>query len=77
MNGNVNCRIEFNAVKALNYWKSLFTDEVVSQAQKLAAKSSHPEMVTLLHYRQAAQLAVQALSAAIHDGEHDSESQAA
>jgi hypothetical protein len=61
-------RIDVEAAKALICWKSLFADEVAARARRLAAESSQPEHVTLSHYRQAAQIAVGSLSAAILDG---------
>jgi hypothetical protein len=61
-------RIDIEAAKALIYWKSLFADEVAARARRLAAESGRPEQVTLSHYRQAAQIAVQSLAAAILDG---------
>jgi hypothetical protein len=64
----VRCRIDVEAATALVYWKSWFADEVAVQARRLAAESNQPEHVTLSHYRQAAQLAVRALSAALLDG---------
>ena len=63
-----NCRIDVEAAQALIYWKSLFADEVVLRAKKLAAQSNQPEHVTLRHYREAAQSAINELSAAIQDG---------
>lgn len=77
MESSANCRIELSATKALRHWNSLFVGEVMSQARKLAANSSHSETVTLLHYRQAAQIALKTLSVEILDGEQDLESQAA
>jgi hypothetical protein len=69
MSKKADIRIEIEAAKALIHWKSLFADEVAAQARRLAAESSRPEHVTLAHYRQAAQIAVRSLSAAILDGE--------
>ena len=68
MREKADCRIDIEAAKALIYWKSLFADEVAARARQLAAESSQPEHVTLSHYRQAAQIAVPSLSAAILDG---------
>jgi hypothetical protein len=68
MSEKADVRIELDAAKALVEWKSAFADEVASRARRLAAESGHPERVTLLHYRQAAQIAVQSLSAAILEG---------
>jgi hypothetical protein len=61
-------RIDVEAARALIHWKSLFANEVAVQARRLAAPSSEPERVTLSHYRQAAEIAVNSLSAAIRDG---------
>jgi hypothetical protein len=61
-------RIDVEAARALIFWKTLFADDVAAQARRLAAESGQPAHVTLAHYRQAAQLAVRALSAAIADG---------
>jgi hypothetical protein len=60
--------IDLEAARALIAWKSLFADEVAARARQLAAQSPHPERVTLSHYRQAAQIAIRSLSAAIDDG---------
>ena len=64
--GNVSVDIE--AAKALVYWKSLFADEVVARARRLAAESDQPGHVTLTHYRQAAQIAARSLPTAILHG---------
>ena len=61
-------RIDVEAAKALVDWTSRFADEVATEARRLAAESSQPEHVTLSHFRQAAQLAVRSLSAALSDG---------
>jgi hypothetical protein len=58
-------RIDVKAAKALIHWKSLFADEVAAGAVRLAAQSRNPANVTLSHYRQAAEMAVRSLSAAI------------
>jgi hypothetical protein len=63
-----NISIDIEAAKALVYWKSLFADEVVAQARRLAAESNQPGHVTLTHYRQAAQIAVRSLPTAILHG---------
>ncbi len=68
MSENTDVRIDIEAAKALIYWKSLFAEEVVVRARRLAAESSEPERVTLSHYRQAAQIAVRSLPAAIRGG---------
>lgn len=66
-------RIEVEAAKSLIHWKWLFADEVAARARQLAEESSQPGLVTLSHYRQAALIAVRALSAAILDGGPSSE----
>jgi len=43
-------------------------EEVCERAKQLASQSSEPSVVTLRHYKQAARIALQALSAAIDDG---------
>jgi hypothetical protein len=68
MSEKAELRIDVEAAKALVYWKSLFADEVAARARRLAAESSEPGHVTLMHYRQAAQSAVRSLPAAILDG---------
>jgi hypothetical protein len=68
MNDKADLRIDVEAAKALIDWKSRFADEVAVHARQFAAESSQPEHVTLSHYRQAAQLAIRSLSAAIQDG---------
>ena len=65
MNASKQARIDVEAAKALIAWKSLFADEVCEGATRLAAQSGHPCSVTLLHYRQAARVALQSLSDAI------------
>ena len=67
MSEKADFRIDVEAAKALIHWKSLFADEVAARARWLAAESNRPELVTLSHYRQAAQIAVRSLSAAILD----------
>jgi hypothetical protein len=67
MGDKLDLRIDVEAAKVLIHWKSLFADEVAARARRFAAESSHPEHVTLSHYRQAAQIAVRSLSAAILD----------
>jgi hypothetical protein len=69
MTENAEMQIDIEAAKALVRWKSLFADEVAAAARRIAAESNRPEHVTLSHYRQAAQEAIGALSAAILDGE--------
>jgi|GEM_PF-1006060 len=68
MNDRAGLRIDVEAARALVDWKSRFADEVAAGARRLALESSQPKHVTLAHYRQAAQLAVRALAAAIVDG---------
>ncbi len=69
MHENVQVRIDVEAAKALTQWKALFADEVCERAKRLAAQSNQPNCVTLSHYRQAAEIALQSLSASIHDGD--------
>ena len=69
-------RIAIEAEKALTHWKSRFADEVCERAERLAAESGQPSFVTLSHYRQAAVIALESLSNAIHqedssDGQQD------
>jgi hypothetical protein len=61
-------QIEVEAAKALVQWKAQFAEEVCERAKQLASQSSEPSVVTLRHYKQAARIALQALSAAIDDG---------
>ena len=68
MTQTTDTHIDLDAAKALVDWKALFADEVAVCAARLAADSGHPERVTLYHYRQAAQIAIRTLSAAILDG---------
>lgn len=68
MSKKADVRIDLDAAKALVEWKSAFADEVAARARSLAAESSQPDRVSLLQYRQAAQIAVQSLSAAILEG---------
>jgi hypothetical protein len=68
MRGKAHFRIDVEAARALLYWKSLFAEEVAARARQLAAESSRPEHVTLSHYRQAAEMVVRSLPAAIRDG---------
>ncbi|MGO8745157.1 MAG: hypothetical protein ACLQNE_04130 [Thermoguttaceae bacterium] len=74
MSASQQVRIDVEAAKALAEWKSLFGAEVCDRAKRLAAESGHPDSVTLLHYRLAAKIALQALSGAIH-GEHGPDGQ--
>ena len=66
MNANQQVRIDVEAAKALTLWKAQFADEVCERAKRLAAQSAQPNSVTLSHFRQAAQVALQSLSDAIH-----------
>jgi hypothetical protein len=68
MSQQVDLRIDVEAAQALLHWKSLFADEVAAHARRLAAESSHPERITLIQYRKAAQLAMRSLSAAVLGG---------
>jgi hypothetical protein len=68
MGSTGNVSIDIDAAKALVYWKSLFADEVVARARRLAAESSQPGHVTLTHYRQAAQIAARSLPTVILQG---------
>ena len=65
MNISKQIMIDVEAAKALIRWKSLFADEVSEGAKRLARQSTHPNSATLAHYRQAALIALQALSDAI------------
>jgi hypothetical protein len=67
MSHQAELRVDVEAAKALIDWKSMFADEVTAHARRLAAESSHPERVTLLQYREAAQIAVRSLSTVILD----------
>jgi hypothetical protein len=77
MSENSVFQIDVEAAKALICWKSLFADEVAARARQLAAESSQPQHVTLSHYRQAAQIALHSLSAAILEGGPSSANQKA
>ena len=77
MDRRMDTLIDIEAVEALIAWKSLFADQVALRARELAGKSQHPQRVTLAHYRQAAQMAMRSLSAAISDGENSDEGQKA
>jgi len=77
MNEKIDFRIDVEAAKALIHWKSLFADEVADSASRLAADSGQPQQVTLSHYRQAAQIAIRSLSAAILDQEVSGDDQKA
>lgn len=78
MNANEPVRIAIDAAKALTEWKSCFADEVCARAKQLAAESSTPACITLAHYRQAAEIAIESLSDAIQSEERpDGREQAA
>ena len=65
MSQQIDLRIDVEAAKALLHWKSLFVDQVTAHARRIVAESSHPDHITLLEYREAAQVAVHSLMAAI------------
>lgn len=69
MSETIQVQIDVEAAKALARWKALFADEVCELAKQLASQSGQPNTVTLSHYKEAAQAALQSLSAAIHDGD--------
>ena len=78
MNSSKPVRIDVEAAKALAGWKSLFAEEVCEGAKRLACQSSHPNRVTLSHYRQAALIALQSLSDVIlAEGKPDGRQEAA
>ena len=77
MSQRVDLRIDVEAAKALIEWKSMFAEKVSAYARRLAAESSHPDRVTLLQYREAAQVAVLSLSVAILNGGESSGDQKA
>jgi hypothetical protein len=78
MNATEPVRIEIEAVRALAHWKARFADEVFQGAKRLAAQSNQPGSVTLLHYRQSAQIALQSLADAIdNEGRGDGQQRAA
>ena len=60
-------QIDIEAARALTHWKDQFADEVFQGAKQLAAQSSRPGFVTLSHFRQSAQIALQSLADAIHN----------
>ena len=69
MSQNDLVRIELEAAKALIEWKALFAEEVCQHAQRLAASSNQPHLITAAQYRQAAQVALNSLAAAILGGD--------
>lgn len=62
MDRNGAIRIQAEAAQALAEWKAFFAEQVARKAKEFARNSSLPELGTLVHYRQAAVLAAQALS---------------
>jgi hypothetical protein len=62
MNECKQLRIDVEAAKSLIGWKALFADAVCEGAKQLALESTHPDHVTVSHYRQAAGIALQTLS---------------
>lgn len=68
MSKNETILIEVEASKALAQWKAMFAEETSRHAKRLAAGSDRPHLVTVSHYRQAAQLALKSLGAVIADG---------
>lgn len=62
MDGNATIRIRAEAAQALAEWKAFFAEQVALKARELAQNSSPPGLITLIHYRQAAVLAAQALA---------------
>ena len=67
MNDSEPVRISIEAANTLIQWQSLFAAEVCERAKRLAAQYSQPHSVTLSHYRQAAEFALQSLSDTIHN----------
>jgi hypothetical protein len=67
MNERESVRIETAAAKALAEWKAFFAQQVCKRAKQLASQSDQPQLITLSHFRQAAETALQSLSAAIRD----------
>lgn len=55
-------RIETQAVQGLVEWKAFFAEQVAVKAKELSEKSGYAGIITLSHYRQAANIAVQMLS---------------
>ena len=75
---NESCRIQADAVKALAEWKTFFSEQVAMRAKELAQHGNPPGLITLVHYRQAATLAAQALAiAAQATGSNDDRQEAA
>lgn len=65
MNEKLDVRVEVEAVKSLVLWKAKFAEEVIDRANQLAANSSNPQIVTVQHYRLAAQIVLEKFSASI------------
>ncbi len=71
-------QIEVEAARALVQWKALFAEEVGQRAKPLVDDSDESPTLTLEHYRQAAEMAIQTLSTAVRDrGERVATSEAA
>ncbi len=60
-------RIQAEAAQALAEWKAFFAEQVAEKAKDLAKDANPPGLVTLDHYRHAAEFAVQALATAVQD----------
>lgn len=67
MDQNKSYQIETEAAQALAEWKALFAEQVAVKAKELAAKDDATGVITLGHYRQAANFAVQMLATAVQD----------
>jgi len=67
MDQNKSYRIETEAAQALAIWKALFAEQVAVKAKELAEQSGSTSVITLGHYRQAANFAVQMLATAVQD----------
>ena len=59
--------LQADAAKALAEWKALFADEVTKHAKALTQASEQPGIITLAHFRMAAQSAVKSLADAIQE----------
>lgn len=79
MTRNNSYRIETKAAQALAEWKALFAEQVSGKAKELAEKDSTAAgVITLAHYHQAANIAVQMLATALQDtGINDGRQEAA
>lgn len=68
-------RIDVDAVKALVHWKALFVDEISKQAKQIAIEDGSPNRISVEHYKQAADFAIQKLSVEIlrEDSDDDRE----